>query len=1071
MIVCRTNQSAESQAQNGRRKRAWSSKEASSIRKAATQRQELLEQLKQTHADVEAQALVDNAVSVEGRLHEFQQLTAELVTLLPNESIKLDSYMAKWFGMNKTLGGLGDNLTKSGSVRKAIVDAQRMAGGMVESAGKWQTLGKLRRMEKEFRTITKRYGISGRQADELFVSTVEIGQNVRARAAYGNTDAVNTFLDNRYRKWYDSVQGSGFNDAEINKLVELSLVASNASDEVRAVANALGVDVGNVENMGYFTRSLQEDAAMTLDVKLDTPNNEFKRLGIGNTVYAKSRSTWQLIPEDYTTLGEMLGKTETELDELFQEPLQFLDHMHKNLSGEQIDALVDAGIMSKVPMTTREVFDYFVKQYELPYTKMSDMFKTNPVEALQGYTNSLRRATGDSAIFKRLMTDGTRSGWVVSKAAVFSDPTTYKGFKDMSGIDLASFGVSPEDAESFRGGFVHPIVYDQLEAVVNMSSSPGKLHEVAQVLQYMQRVLLKSVLTNVAYVGRIALGNTIQFAAAGGHIQRVIPATVDVLKVMRNGLDALDDTKPFLEDNGKFITKREAFRKFMIGRGSDFAPLQSGERLGDNFSGFDAIKPWNAPKAFGEVLDYARLFGDPVSGLKAGINMTGKKVENIVDVLHAPFAIGANALDLFFKWALVQSTMKVSGVSDVFRQANQLISGKHYSKSMLDAFDHIDNYFVDYANLGTFQKTYGRLVRPFASYALMNPPMQLRHAMRNPSRFMSYMRLYSFVNKMGDNPNITEAGFSENELDDMPVNIMYDPATKQAITMFTANFDPIADALVFTKELGESVQRLGGNNVGSGFERRSDLTTPYTLRQFTNEMVGKNTNEFFKTVSELISGRDTFSGREIDKTKRDLFGVQMSGDAAWILSKFPFISKMDAMLGGRGKVINASGVEVAPAEPGLFGTPQRPATPSEKSRYYTEQRLGEFGVVLREVIGVKVKTIDIAENNQYTLSDIQQAGVDLSKAISTKEKTVRENRTEQGIAELEVMRGQYINLLVDSQRVKDWMKLNNVPDKDALNKLKDLGIMVRTLPIESAVIEQFVQQQVKAQELAVDGNK
>lgn len=1258
VIQCRTNQTAVNEAQEGRKKKGWSSAERSSLRKQAEQRNKLLNQAKETYGEVEADNAAQAAAQIEGTLHEFQTLVGEVITLNPSEGVRLQDALARNFGIMKKGLGLGDDFTVAGKIRKDLMDTKRTAQGMVDVAGKWLVIGRTRKMEQEFGAIAKKYGFNKDQTDELFLGTLEVGQNVRSRAAYGNTDAVNTFLDDRYSEWMSSMKTSGFDESEINKLVELSMTVSNAADEVRAIAQALGVDIGHLENIGYMTRVFQDDAALRLDVLLDRPSNLVQKVGIGLSSYAKSRDTWRFIPEDLHLLSEMLtpgatskwnewlrkatglqqsgldnlgnvlskevkqgkvndevarvvgkssdevttirrgilddrelkrtqrdqlrerlaadkgmkvdeyidwaksirekakvnnvkpsvelakfhgmtldefktyhrgisteirrtlvddamanavgmthegykaltkkvkesidkvvatpedimdeiavltnktvpeleairddlvrgtgGLTANDLQDLFQKPLEWLDHLHKNLSGEQIDALVDSGIMSKVPMTTREVFDYFVKQYDLPYTKMSELFVTNPVQALEKYKNSLRRAAGDSAMFRRIINDGSRANWIVPRA--MSDDPQFAGFKNLQDIDIARFGISEQDAETFKGAFVHPRVYEQLSGLVELQTQPKTMHEFAQSLAWLQRQLNGGALlgSNVAWVAKTFFGNTIQYVAGGGNMARMIPAHIDMMKLMKNGLEAFDDVHPFLKDGDVFITKREAIKRFTIGRGHDFIPMTAGQRISDVASGYQAVNPLNIPKALHNIYSYGQLFGSPLDGIKGSVTYTAKMFEDMQSTLLHPFAVTTNYLDISTKWGLLTSTMKIADVSDGIREAQQLLGGKHFNATMDEAFQHLDNYMVDYASLGAGQQWFGKYVRPFAGYALMNPPMQIRHAMRNPTKFMAYMRLYSFLNSMNDKPDVTEAGFSKYELNDLPMSLHYDPATKQATTMFPSNFDPIVDALVFGKDTATKVQRMFGKNVGNGYERRSDLLTPYTVRQFLEDTVAKNANSLVKVLAEVSSGKDSFTGMDIDKTKADLFGVPVSSDVAWLMGKFPLIGALDRKLGGRGVITDTAGNVVSPAERGLLGTPDRPASRSEKTQFYTEKELGTFRARVIATAGIKVKTIDVAENNQFTLADISKTGTALSSAIKQKEMILREKPDTKGLAELETMRAQYLQLVVDAYRVKQWMEKNNVPSKDALNKLRENGIAVRTLPIPSAVIDGFV---------------
>ncbi|UZV39989.1 tail fiber protein [Leptolyngbya phage LPP-2, strain SPI] len=1147
-IKCRTNQQAQQQADHGRKKRSWSEAERSELRKRAQQQNKLLDALREVHGDPAKEQAAAVSAKVEGYQREWQALNAELINLNPSEADRLQSYLAKNFGMIRSAFGLGDNLTTAGSVRVGLNDARRFAEGLVDVVGKYTTIGKMRDLRKELIQIGKRHNVKGRELDELFVEVVEAGQTPRTRLALGNSEAVNAWLDRRVERFNKLMKATGFSDEEVDRLVELSMQASNVFDEVRMTAQALGVHIDPINNIGYWARQLTDDAKLRLDL-LWQKDGGYAKPGIGTSKHARERSTWWLIPEDYVVLSEFFtpgatknwnkwlreatgleqsgldnlgkvlakerktklitsqdideelarlvslktkdptftvadlydkraelvreagGRSEAEWDALFQDPIKFLDELHNNLTAEQVDTLVDAGVLSKVPMTSREVFDYFVKQYQLPYTRMSDMFKTDVGQALQGYRESLRKAAGDSAIFKRIVDDGHRAGWIATPLEVAANPSEFKNFKRLSELDMTRFGTDEVLAEQFRGAYVHPLVHEQLEGLINLSVSPKGMHEFASTVHWFLRNIQTSALlgSNVGYVAKQVLSNTINYVAGGGHLQRIIPTAIDLIKLFRGGLDALDNTAQFRMDGGKWLTKREWYRQAMMSRGQDVVPLSAGHRIGDTYGSLGILNPANLPKAAYDVVSYAQMFGDPINGVKGALGYTGKKLERLLNTGLAPFASAATFVDLTYKFSLAQSVMKGNGFDDAVRQAHSFVSANHSKSTLREAFEHVDNYYIDYTNLGKAQLNFGRYVRPFASYALMNPPMQLRHAMRNPSAFMAYMRMSSILYGAGVRPEITEAGFSKNELDDTPAAIMYDPDSKLATVLFSANYDPIIDAYTFAKETGEKFARVTGNFAGSGWEQREDLTQKYTVRQLMEDLLGKDSNPAWKTVSEIISGRDSFTGQELDKSKRDLFGVQMPSDVVWLLSKFPLIGALDRATGGRGYIEDQFGRRVAEAEPGLLGTPNRKATRTEASDYYTEQRLSGFANNVRKLVGLRVRTIDLAEGNQYTYKDIMKARNELKKVIMAKSKSVREaNRTQdpKAIQELETLRAQYIQLTVDAYRVRDWAQRNKVDIDGAFKKLQEQQQAIRGLPVPSALMERLIQD--SSQELRKD---
>jgi hypothetical protein len=385
--------------------------------------------------------------------------------------------------------------------------------------------------------------------------------------------------------------------------------------------------------------------------------------------------------------------------------------------------------------------------------------------------------------------------------------------------------------------------------------------------------------------------------------------------------------------------------------------------------------------------------------------------------------------------------------------------GKQY-KDAFELFDDMDNYFVNSATMGTAQKTLARYVIPFGTYAMMSTPMAIRHAVRNPNQFMAYNRLIRMNHRehMKD-PDMRESGFSDFELAGIPMTLFKDYDKKgQVLALFPTNVDMYQGSLAYLAKQGQRVGRLvnEGGFVGQGTKDRAQLRDPYGLRDFVVDNLKDNQNPVMGIVSELLSGKDSL-GRDIDKNENTYVGgVKVDPNMFWVLSKLPGFTQANNSINGRGAITSPDGTIESPAQPGLFGTPQREATRTEEARYRASQFVGpELYGVIRNVLGLDVRTIDLAEGRQQTLRDVRYT-------ITSLQKKVNELNSKEPSAEnaqrRELLSNQILQLKVDEHRVSQWLTANNVPDPKALKKLYKEGITVRSLPANKEHVDKLIQE-------------
>jgi hypothetical protein len=469
------------------------------------------------------------------------------------------------------------------------------------------------------------------------------------------------------------------------------------------------------------------------------------------------------------------------------------------------------------------------------------------------------------------------------------------------------------------------------------------------------------------------------------------------------------------------------------------------------------------PAAIRKQLEYAQYMGDGW-GLKEASKLGADQLNEYIRTVFAPIAYGNSVVDGGLKWAWMMTHIGSTDALGKLDDFGKFITGGKTFTSTEEMFDAMDNYFINANTQGTLQKGLAKYVVPFGQFAMASTPMAIRHAIRNPNQFMAYNRVIRMNHRenMRD-PDIRESGFSEFELAALPMTLFKDYKNPgQVLTLFPTNVDMYQSSLAY---IGKQTQRVGrlvneGGFVGQGDKDRKQLRDPYSLGDFVKDNLKDNQNPVLGIVSEFLSGKDSM-GRDIEKnTRPEVGGVAINPSVYWILSKLPGFSSVNNNINGRGAITAPDGTIQAPAQAGLFGTPQREATRTEEARYRAGQFVGtEAYGVIRNVLGLDVRTIDLAEGRQHTLKDIRFTISTLQKRAN--ELKVAAVSSPEKQAQLEVVGNQILQLKVDEHRVGQWLKANNVPDPQALKKLQVNGITVRSLPANDDTVQRYINEYIQ----------
>lgn len=986
----------------------------------------------------------------------FIRRMAKLEHLNPKAADRASAWIANNFNQKGKALGLDPSLKYStpGEVRYGIQQARRLAEGFVEEVGKFKAIREIKEVVRTIKGMVKGKNLPFESVDELIQMAVEVGQIPAKRGAYGIGVNGDAYLMAMYDDFVDLLKSHGFSQFEIDNLIDQAAKISDNLAEVRAVGNAFGLNIGDLQGLGYFERIMTDvgDRFVKELKSADELLQSFKSSAVGEgklkfqAALEKSRKTYKYIPEDEALLAYMLGKEVDELRPILADPRELTKFLHSELTDDQLKQLVDMGIASKIPMTTQEVFEYFVKEFDdLPFKGMSEMFRTNPVEVAEYYVQNLKKSAGQSAMINTIFRDGISAGWAVTAEDVANNPGLYKGFKK---IDADIIKMYVPDFPGTGSAYVHPIVADSWRAILDVATDPAKLGTFAGTLKYIGSFLTQSLLITPQYAARILYSSTVATIAAGGNLLRAPGALFDNFKVAFGGLEALDDTKKVFTVGGKQYTKRQLYKEFIRFRSQDF---NAGMLERTDFSPKEILKSIQQP---GRQLNYWWQYTQAFGGGK-GAAYFADLVKGAQSSFFQPFAAFGSFLETGMKWSTLMSLTDKNPLNQIGQFASSLGQFPRNFNSLDEVFRHIDEYFYPFDDVGRVTSTVSRYIRPFAVYAMNNPPAVIRHAIRNPEPFLNYWRIRSFINQdAAQDEELNEATVPDYVAEGGALFFFKDKDV--AVALLTNNYDPISEAVSYFNKVQRDIASVFGWYHGTSGQQRDQMEARGNFAKWVQDMF-KETQPIYRNLAELVTGIDSATGKPIDKdetVEQDSFlGVRMNPVVKWALSSYPPLENLDRW--------NFAGT---PAE-GVFGEPAyidpRTNKPyvDEQGRVYegkpswagyerTAKQIDKYHPINQKIAlrplrwaGFQVKVLDLAANAQWTYTDIERNMKEAkgmitraSRQLSTdtsldpKEKARIEN-------EIRVKADQWAQLRIDFERVKRYMAERNIPPNELHKKV------------------------------------
>ncbi len=1008
-------------------------------------------------AQAQAEAITQREIQA-----EWIGTALDMPSLDTMDNLKLQDHLAALFNIRaKNLIDADLYGNTAGEIRYALAQRGRQAQNLITAAAQYAAVPRIKEARRAWRQFLDSAGvkISTQERDELLVDLAELGGRAHDDAVYGVTPAAKWLADQRYDRFVQRLQGLGINP-DMDVLLKYVEPIHSAFDEVRLIANSAGVDVGKVGGIDYFHRTMQDTYGMVFRERyVDKVAGRYGD-AIAASKVRQSRNTYHMIPEDweafmsFPSVSKSGATPESIMDMLTNDPIAARKWFHETLTDTELETLADTGVLAKLPMTTREVSEYFDELYQLPFKGVTEKFKTNPLEALDDYAKSLERATKEGAMATLLHSDmAQKQGWSLTADAYQKLSEAEKKHFVRANVSAERFSLErilgKDGAAKLGQYYVHTRVEKQWSSHMRVSTNPSEMGMVANYIHaVMRNINLAALLSGgTEFLTKFVGGNVIQGLAAGAELSHILPRHWEFSRVMKQGLDSLDDTVPRYIVGGVEYTQRGITEEFFKRVGGDFA-----SHMG---SDLESLDPRNFTKALRDIQAYSASFGDPLTATMKGASYAGKLADKAVRGAFTPLARVAAFNEMSMKYAVWTSLFeKADRVADAASVANRF---HHVRFNNFDeATRHVDEYFVNYHTTGEVPASLGKFVVPFASYVLLNPGMVFRHVMRKPQLYINYLRAQQKLGCINGacDKNITEDGFTEDELDKFAVAVGRDARTNRLYFLYPGNYDPYVDAFDFAVGGTRTLMRLAGwqdtGNKAGDTRVKVEGFSPFDV---TKGLANDYTSPVLKIGAELMTGKDLFTGRDLD-TETEFLGVKLPPVLAYAARTYPVTSAIEGRRGTLGKLLNNSPLTEVDEYGNTVRQGNREMTDSEKKRLRaaTEE---SWVTQAMYAAGLKVRVLDIDEGEQRTLSDLFRYQRDLTRKIDARNTELSEKRVQGRLTDTEKREYTQLvstlyNLNMDIARIKQWMSAKGVPEKQVLNQLREMriksGLLIRDLP-------------------------
>ena len=629
-----------------------------------------------------------------------------------------------------------------------------------------------------------------------------------------------------------------------DRLMSRNTFEWGVNDEL-LLADALGMRQGQTPG-----RQLYRD--------MERIQKDYERLGTRITNRPKGRTDAQqaAMERRFSEMSDRLAEVERGIAQGRVEALGALqEHLLDDrtltwdfvqMNSETLDRLVDNGVVGKLPLHTTRVLDVMVERYQLPDFITGDVGRaviTDPVQSFNMYRDSLSRVMGDSMLINEMHVNAVYAGFGVTTEAYRANPAAYPGHRPM-GTLMDKYNI-PSTNDAARGIYLDEYSFNQMDAILNLSTEPAATNALARVWNDYTRYWKTSILGNLDFVYRNSIESVIQGWRAGTNLAHVQPAMQYYRDFLRFGPDSLPTEKMF--GGGKYSV-RDIFESLVQTGEIQMASPMTTSRVGFGTGASDDYRRLRNMAGYSPTANLGRdatarmrymahqfTHGDIVGGTQSGLGNVAAAQRNVFSTVTAPLAFMTDSIRVANMFSTLDSGPRA--------RIGQFMTGQRRSfDNLVDAKRHLNEYIFRYDRGGLGDRMASRVI-PFWNYFSTSMPASLRNMIDNPAQHMAYQRLYAAVNgDAREDEEFSEAATAPWFGNQMPI-VFRDPNGRDNMwfSVDMSRLDPHMDLIRRLSQSSDNIARARGRQVG-----RFD--------QQLRDQLGLSDGDFFKGLSDQFSG-------------------------------------------------------------------------------------------------------------------------------------------------------------------------------------------------------------------------
>lgn len=1022
----------------------------------------------------------------------------------PGSINSLSYWLAKNFALVREGFGLMDKLTDEGGVRYLLNQLKRRGQGEIHVIlSNMNFINDMIIADKTLETIRRELGIDRGTFHRIKLDAYEIGMHPFVQKDYQLIGPAGVkFLRDRQQRFYNLLAENGFDNTRAATLADVvSQVATRYRTNLELL-QAFGVNARNTDELiNYLPRTFSAEAVRRIGWYREAAGGynvvdiegNIKRQQLPS-VFTRSRDSNLFLVEDEILLDEILREVVPNLYEkygienvtdLMEDTGALTRALSKDITTRMpdfVDALVDSGIMSKIPMTSTELVDYMVQRYRMPFRQLDEALPYNFAEMARTYRAQAEQLVGRSVMAHYTVKAAIEGGWGITEAQRLADPDKYRKYVKLSSPNPGSAEVVISADEAARFGmpvfqfsnvYVHPVVAAMYRAQVRIFRDPSQMGMIGKLAYELETVFKTTALATTGFVFRQIYTPIVQVWAGGGRIDTYasdLTRSLFRIAQLRNRNEGLDNFIDIFDDakriyrgpDGNLITERQLWRELRrLDEIQEIIPW-----YGQSLQRANYIPTKGPVRA---VRDTARYLKDVVENYpELGVEGVRGRIGELVNTAGN----GSRKMgDLAFHWVgltnvLVDNVGRfslVKALTDTSRTNRMMLEAQGNFFTEVTDFDSavtkMNEFFFNYSDLGSIDEIMTH-IRPFYMYMSRNTFSIYRMAVRNPSRFVNYHRLWAALNSPEEREDVPYGGVPDWIRNQSPFYWVIRDEEGNIENMFAlprGMFDPVADGTnTLTSALDRYLYYMGVwpqsqyPSIGVS-DRVNDLPWAQTTTNKALNALAQDSYGYFQALTGFITGEDVRFGtplRGAGVQDTSFLGVPMTAMQRYVLeSTVPGLRNLNRanpfFMFGKPYEVDEEGNIIDWGRPAwLTGTPRSRRDRSADFRSWWQR--------VASAIGFNTYSIDYLEQMGWRQTEIAISLQQGRNYILERERQLLEGNLpaqdiRKGIQELEELRLVYTALELEYQEILYWAEENDMTFPAALRYMRNRQIETHTL--------------------------